>query len=440
MNGDELTPCTSLVTEELDVLQSIYPDYIVSDASESTLKLDIPINFGYPRTVVLESSAPGSHISVPVELTHLPPLLLTINLPEDYPLRCPPEILSITSRHSWFPKLYDLRQGLLAKWVEGEGTICNWVEHIMNGEFLEDLCLTERSGSGVVRIANSSPHLLAPLLTNHDSKATTDSFAQNSYACSICMAYLKGSSCLLLSCSHVFCRPCLKDFWSLCIAEGDVSRVRCPDPECVKRGKEADEDDVRRAVTGDEVRRWKWLRVKRDVERDPTIIHCPISLCQAAVAKPKSTDGEESGWDRLRTCQSCGYSFCSFCKRTWHGPLSACPASVTSQVVMEYLSYGENSAERRALERKFGNGVVQKLVRQYEEEQSNQRWFEASTTPCPGCQVRVEKSLGCNHMTCGKCSQHFCYRCGERLNGSDPYGHFSKMGTGCYSKLFDEEM
>ena len=40
-------------------------------------------------------------------------------------------------------------------------------------------------------------------------------------------------------------------------------------------------------------------------------------------------------------------------------------------------------------------------------------------------------------MTCAKCNQHFCYRCGARLAASNPYEHFSKKGGGCYGLLFD---
>jgi E3 ubiquitin-protein ligase RNF14 len=49
----------------------------------------------------------------------------------------------------------------------------------------------------------------------------------------------------------------------------------------------------------------------------------------------------------------------------------------------------------------------------------------------------IEGSHGCNHMTCGKCKHHFCYRCGEKLDPTDPYKHFSTPGLRCYSKLFD---
>lgn len=40
-------------------------------------------------------------------------------------------------------------------------------------------------------------------------------------------------------------------------------------------------------------------------------------------------------------------------------------------------------------------------------------------------------------MTCWKCSQHFCYRCGVHLNPTQAYAHFSIAGTPCFNQLFD---
>ncbi|KJA21609.1 hypothetical protein HYPSUDRAFT_684903 [Hypholoma sublateritium FD-334 SS-4] len=36
---------------------------------------------------------------------------------------------------------------------------------------------------------------------------------------------------------------------------------------------------------------------------------------------------------------------------------------------------------------------------------------------CPGCQTPVQKSDGCNHMTCSSpgCNTHFCYKCGVNI-------------------------
>ena len=39
-----------------------------------------------------------------------------------------------------------------------------------------------------------------------------------------------------------------------------------------------------------------------------------------------------------------------------------------------------------------------KLVRDRKEEEANRKWLDDSTTTCPGCEVHVEKSVGCNHV------------------------------------------
>ena len=82
-----------------------------------------------------------------------------------------------------------------------------------------------------------------------------------------------------------------------------------------------------------------------------------------------------------------------------HGPVAECPKSVTQDLVLKYLELPEGSLERLMIERKFGKGVVSRLVKEYLEESSTKEWLENSTTPCPGCKVHVEKSVGCNHVS-----------------------------------------
>jgi E3 ubiquitin-protein ligase RNF14 len=110
------------------------------------------------------------------------------------------------------------------------------------------------------------------------------------------------------------------------------------------------------------------------------------------------------------------------------------------------------------MERRFGKSNIARLVRNYLEEKKNQELISSSTTSCPGCKVRIEKSLGCNHvrvldvrfnplilfifslgkMTCTKCAVHFCFRCGKRLQPQNPYQHFSTPNTPCFGMLFDQ--
>ena len=94
----------------------------------------------------------------------------------------------------------------------------------------------------------------------------------------MCFETVKGSRCLQLICSHTFCRACLRDGWSLYIAEGDIARVGCLDPQCIKDGREATEDEVRRVVTEEEVRRWKRLREKKAAERGEFSVVCASTL------------------------------------------------------------------------------------------------------------------------------------------------------------------
>jgi RING-type zinc-finger len=121
------------------------------------------------------------------------------------------------------------------------------------------------------RIPHAAPQLLLPSLTAYESRSQTSKFNLASHSCNVCFETLKGSRCLELNCGHIFCRACLRDGWSLYVAEGDTTRVGCLDPQCVKDGQEATEDEVRRVVTEEEVRRWKRLRDKKATERGKLI-------------------------------------------------------------------------------------------------------------------------------------------------------------------------
>lgn len=49
-----------------------------------------------------------------------------------------------------------------------------------------------------------------------------------------------------------------------------MARVGCPDPACVKQGRESHEEEVRRVVSEDEASRWRWLREKRVLDQGET--------------------------------------------------------------------------------------------------------------------------------------------------------------------------
>ena len=45
------------------------------------------------------------------------------------------------------------------------------------------------------------------------------------------------------------------------------------------------------------------------------------------------------------------------------------------------------------------------------EAEMNAKWLNANSKKCPKCKVPIEKSYGCNWMTCHSCKHGFCWLC-----------------------------
>jgi len=53
-----------------------------------------------------------------------------------------------------------------------------------------------------------------------------------------------------------------------------------------------------------------------------------------------------------------------------------------------------------------------------------------SVAKCPHCRVVTQKRGGCNHMTCGRCLNHWCWVCRARLDNENYYDHWNSL-FGC---------
>ncbi|GAA5966618.1 hypothetical protein JCM3765_005676 [Sporobolomyces pararoseus] len=391
-----------------------------------------------------------------LSLRHLPPLRLSIELPSNYPESAGPSKIDLTAEGSWLEDAKRLiaMEKLKSVYV-GDECLFGITELLSSAssDFFDTLSLSNpiilRQQSPPSSLVSETPRL-SDLLTSFNRSASSALFSTSSHLCPLCFSPRSGSKCLQLeSCGCTFCLPCLKDYFSLLITEGMVRSVACPALECVeKRSKweksvggagsldEKVELEKPGRVTADEVekicgsesrKRFEWLKEKIRVESDPSISFCPRESCQAPT--PKTDD------DKLRVCTACQFAYCVFCRKGWHGTRNACSLPQSNAIVSKYLE--ANEAEKRTLEARYGSANIKRLVAAFEEEKALQEWFEKNSTSCPGCQIRVEKSHGCNHMTCGKCHAHFCYRCGKSISPAEPYRHFNTPSSICYGKLFD---
>jgi E3 ubiquitin-protein ligase RNF14 len=450
---------------ELSSIAAIYPELIVDAKDPYTATLELAVTPIQPLKILFQPSADGAPPQLPTppesqehgqdgagdrpiiqqlpldssELAHLPPLSLTITLPSDYPTSSPPTV-SISTNPSWLSKstLAKLKDDCARLWEElgKDQVVYTYIDHLMQ---------EAEQSFGLAGETNASlPSDLKLALLDFNLRTKREHFERETFDCGICLEPKKGSNCYkLIQCEHVFCVPCLQDFYKSAITEGDVDTVKCLDPSC---GKNHGPDGPRKRrkrdrtlnpsellqipIEQDFVQRFVRLKRKKRLEADRNTVYCPRQWCQGPArskkrrisddpladsdsdssddepTKPAAKKDSESTpmEDRLCICSDCSYAFCSVCKKSWHGPLARC-------------------SPRREKELKA-------------EEAASIAYLEKHSTPCPTCNAPAQKTMGCNHMICFSCKTHFCYLCTAWLHPENPYTHFNTVGTECYQKLW----
>lgn len=273
----------------------------------------------------------------------------------------------------------------------------------------------------------------------------------------------------MIDCGHIFCLECLQDFYNNAITSGELTVVRCLEPNCAKERSQAAEtipegsaktpkkvktfispsELLTMGLSKDTVKRFVMLKYKTQLESDKNTIYCPRSWCNGAARSKKhkkpaglefqeasdceSEAGEEEDQDSntvdekgkvkrkpakfdpadlLAVCEDCHLAFCSRCLQSWHGEFVRCMGKKTQEAI---------SAE----------------------EQASLEYLKLHTSPCPTCGAPAQKTHGCNHMLCSRCETHFCYLCSAWLEPGNPYKHYNTLGNGkvtsCYMRLWELE-
>lgn len=454
-------------TEELSSIASIFPELVSDPHDPYTATLELPVTPVEPLRIFFKPATEGAPLTPPTsteqeqdnlnvkprvqrhaqldshDLCHLPPITLQINLPEGYPTIQAPNV-SISVSPSWLSEsiLERLTGDVMRLWKElGKDLVLyTYIVHV------------QEEAENAFGLAGSNLSLSSNLrleLLDFDLKTKRLHFERETFDCGICLEPKKGANCHKLAlCDHVFCITCLQDFFKSCITEGDVDNVKCLSPGCGKDTLAPTEGDGRpskrrkqdRTLNPSEllqipidqelVQRYVRLKRKKLLEADKNTIYCPRQWCQGAARTkkhpkpidPMSDTVTESNSDsedevpvpddleslpksqRLCVCEDCDFAFCCVCRKGWHG--------------------------------EFGQCNPRSLAELSQEEAASASYIQRYSTPCPTCNVRAQKTLGCNHMICSNCKTHFCYLCSSYLLADNPYRHFNDVNSPCYQRLW----
>ncbi|KAJ2375049.1 hypothetical protein IW150_002763 [Coemansia sp. RSA 2607] len=421
MNDDE---CSDLQQCEMDALAAIYGEY-ADDTARFEYNAAQPVSGSVEveiDTSVAQQLLQNIDIDSHTDIRHLPPIKMTFTLPPAYPLIDAPQIevsccwldeKAIEAAKRQLADIWQLERGM--------GVLHSYIDALKYD--IQTSVHSISIGSNTVR----------ETILEYDRKQKRKEFEAQSYTCAICIEEQSGKHCLQLSCGHIFCRNCLSSYLGILIEEGSVNQLQCPDMQCRKTASTPVTDaEMQELLTPEQISRCKRLNEQRKIDGDRTrYAWCPRAGCGRGVESDPQID---------RLCQCpCGYAFCRLCLRTWHGP-NFCEVKSVQKIVEMYIQAvreDDNSARRQKMEKQYGVAVLQKLLREHEQEHASIDYIRSSTQQCPKCRFGIEKSYGCNHMHCSQCDTHFCYLCGTLLNKENPMGHFNTARSGCNRRLFE---
>ena len=186
--------------------------------------------------------------------------------------------------------------------------------------------------------------------------------------CGICYDELLVEDGVALDCCHYFCRECWIQYLVTLSKQGKYDRLkcRCPQQDCNLRVLPTHLEVIDKA-------QWiEWEETYLKAFLDHSCQECPNMYCQLVATRSLK---EDSGSAASCCCPSCNQEFCFGCGEVPHEP-------ATCEVMAEWSSIQHKS----------------------------DFYVRKNSRPCPGCHAPIEKTQGCNHMTC-PCDVQFCWLC-----------------------------
>ncbi|XP_076016314.1 E3 ubiquitin-protein ligase RNF217 [Genypterus blacodes] len=179
-------------------------------------------------------------------------------------------------------------------------------------------------------------------------------------------------------CRKAVCDECLKLYVSSQVRVGKAL-ISCPILEC---SGSLEEGAILAHLASEDVAKYRYFLELSQL--DASTKPCPQCSYFTSLKKQPVASGNASRSEQKYKiqCVSCQFVWCFKCHAPWHSGI-------------------------RCREYRKGDKLLRSWASGVEHGQRNAQ-------KCPRCKIHIQRTEGCDHMTCTQCNTNFCYRCGER--------------------------
>lgn len=206
--------------------------------------------------------------------------------------------------------------------------------------------------------------------------------------CPICLSNKLSDEHFALSCRHLICVECVKNYFRINIQDGKLN-LKCLYGGCTLNYPSEIIKSFTTQKTWEQYKKYTKNQKNRILLNSPNFIHCPYPDCDQ-ILELENYDGRSPLPEQFISCDS-NHEFCLKCRETRRTHRSGC--STTS------------------------NSLYEEIIRL---DARNKDIFKQ----CPECNIIIEKFDGCNNVKCSNCNYQFCWLC-MREYESDHYAIYN---------------